>query len=397
MQEIDCFTGANTTGGTRDPSPSSPTVASTTSKTEGDRPGTAKCKICAKPVENAHFESHLKLCQEQKKVDQKKAREARKLKDAKAKAKEAEEGKVDGDSVTGDRPANGADKPDLANGEASSTTSSKKPPTKKSEPSAMKTDGPTKKTKKRKADEGVEGADKEPKKKKVKKTDKDSNKDTAAAVGTPNANEPPKPKMPKPKGPVNVELQCGVALPNGAFCARSLTCKSHSMGAKRSVPGRSAPYDQLLQQYQKKNQAKQQKALLANQAIENTDDVAGEGDGGAVDSEEEKDAVMKAIQRGWGGRPYVEYHHVGSRRRYQSVRRREMVQGVLQGSARFAAHGMNGAGAGAQGGGGVVQSPVEGDDLASKRASLAAALSGKPTGGQRKPSSGSAGGGGGGA
>ena len=30
------------------------------------------------------------------------------------------------------------------------------------------------------------------------------------------------------------------------------------MGAKRAVPGRSLPYDMLLQQYQKKNQAKQQ-------------------------------------------------------------------------------------------------------------------------------------------
>ena len=68
------------------------------------------------------------------------------------------------------------------------------------------------------------------------------------------------PKAKKPaKGPVDVEKQCGVPLPNGALCARSLTCKSHSMGAKRAVPGRSAPYDVLLAQYQKKNQAKQQR------------------------------------------------------------------------------------------------------------------------------------------
>ena len=59
-------------------------------------------------------------------------------------------------------------------------------------------------------------------------------------------------------GPVDVEKQCGVQLPNGAQCARSLTCKSHSMGAKRAVPGRSLPYDMLLSVYQKKNQAKQQ-------------------------------------------------------------------------------------------------------------------------------------------
>lgn len=100
--------------------------------------------------------------------------------------------------------------------------------------------------------------------------------------------EEPKPKVPKPKGnfiiyylhmitimreisrhdgltantvykgPVDVERQCGVTTPSGAPCARSLTCKSHSMGAKRAVPGRSLPYDMLLAAYQKKNQAKQQ-------------------------------------------------------------------------------------------------------------------------------------------
>lgn len=57
---------------------------------------------------------------------------------------------------------------------------------------------------------------------------------------------------------MDVEKQCGVLLPNGQPCARSLTCKSHSMGAKRAVAGRSLPYDMLLAAYQKKNQAKQQ-------------------------------------------------------------------------------------------------------------------------------------------
>lgn len=60
----------------------------------------------------------------------------------------------------------------------------------------------------------------------------------------------------KPKGPVDVEKQCGVPLPQGGMCARSLTCKSHSMGSKRAVTGRSQPYDFLLAQYQKKNHAK---------------------------------------------------------------------------------------------------------------------------------------------
>jgi SCA7, zinc-binding domain len=93
--------------------------------------------------------------------------------------------------------------------------------------------------KKRKADDDDKDKDAPNKKKKTKKDE-------------------PKPKQAKTKGPVDVERQCGVILPNGQQCARSLTCKSHSMGAKRAVPGRSLPYDMLLAQYQKKNQARQQ-------------------------------------------------------------------------------------------------------------------------------------------
>ncbi|CAD6892158.1 unnamed protein product [Tilletia controversa] len=50
--------------------------------------------------------------------------------------------------------------------------------------------------------------------------------------------------------PLNVDKQCGVMTEKGV-CQRSLTCKSHSMGAKRAVPGRSRPYDDLLFDWQK--------------------------------------------------------------------------------------------------------------------------------------------------
>ncbi|KAL9940155.1 hypothetical protein V8E36_000860 [Tilletia maclaganii] len=50
--------------------------------------------------------------------------------------------------------------------------------------------------------------------------------------------------------PLNVDRQCGVITEKGP-CSRSLTCKSHSMGAKRAVPGRSRPYDDLLFEWQK--------------------------------------------------------------------------------------------------------------------------------------------------
>ena len=77
-----------------------------------------------------------------------------------------------------------------------------------------------------------------------------------ATSGTKRKKQPKTKTQTKTKGPVDVERQCGVPLPLGGFCARLLTCKTHSMGAKRAVPGRSAPYDVLLQQYQKRNQAK---------------------------------------------------------------------------------------------------------------------------------------------
>ncbi|KAI0421447.1 hypothetical protein F5X98DRAFT_274300 [Xylaria grammica] len=61
---------------------------------------------------------------------------------------------------------------------------------------------------------------------------------------------------PKDVGPIDVEKQCGVLLSNGQPCVRPLTCKNHSMAAKRTVAGRSLPYDELLADYQKKNRVK---------------------------------------------------------------------------------------------------------------------------------------------
>ncbi|PWN48792.1 SCA7-domain-containing protein [Violaceomyces palustris] len=55
----------------------------------------------------------------------------------------------------------------------------------------------------------------------------------------------------KNKGPLDVDKQCGVINDKGLPCSRSLTCKSHSMGAKRAVEGRSRPYDELLFEWQK--------------------------------------------------------------------------------------------------------------------------------------------------
>ena len=48
------------------------------------------------------------------------------------------------------------------------------------------------------------------------------------------------------KGPFNPDRHCGVINDKNLPCSRSLTCKSHSMGAKRAVKGRSKDYDELL-------------------------------------------------------------------------------------------------------------------------------------------------------
>ncbi|CAI6508809.1 AIS_HP2_G0018450.mRNA.1.CDS.1 [Saccharomyces cerevisiae] len=65
-----------------------------------------------------------------------------------------------------------------------------------------------------------------------------------------------KQRNPTEKHLIDFNKQCGVGLPEGGYCARSLTCKSHSMGAKRAVSGRSKPYDVLLADYHREHQTK---------------------------------------------------------------------------------------------------------------------------------------------
>jgi len=144
--------------------------------------------------------------------------------------------------------------------------------------------------------------------------------------------EEQKPKAAKPKGPVDVEKQCGVTLPNGQQCARSLTCKSHSMGAKRAVPGRSLPYDMLLAAYQKKNQARQQKAAIDASASALFDDDL-DNIAGPVDSDEERDAIMTSIQRSIARpQPLVTRTLFPTRRKYQLVRMKEMLSNAMSGN-----------------------------------------------------------------
>lgn len=264
------------------------------------------CKHCKKVVLKRTAKEHVALCLKSK---QEKARKKKEAREAAQRAKERAE-RADDDDDDDDDPKDGKARKGAANGEG---------------------DDSTKKAKKRKADAED---DKEPKKKKNKK-------------------EEQKPKAPKPKGPVDVEKQCGVTLPNGAQCARSLTCKSHSMGAKRAVPGRSLPYDMLLAAYQKKNQARQQSrwtaivspvdgvlilfsvteaAIDANAPALLDDDLDG-ALSGPVDSDEEKDAVMTAISRSLSRpQPLITRTLFPTRRKYQLVRLKESLSNALSGN-----------------------------------------------------------------
>jgi hypothetical protein len=263
------------------------------------------CKHCKKVVLKRTAKEHVALCLKSKQEKARKKKEAREAAQrAKERAERADEDDDDDDDAKDGKTRKGA---------------------------ANEGDDSTKKGKKRKADAED---DKEPKKKKNKK-------------------EEQKPKAPKPKGPVDVEKQCGVTLPNGAQCARSLTCKSHSMGAKRAVPGRSLPYDMLLAAYQKKNQARQQStwrcdrfchnpianiccpieaAIDANAPALLDDDLDGTL-GGPVDSDEEKDAIMTAISRSLSRpQPLVTRTLFPTRRKYQLVRLKESLSNALSGN-----------------------------------------------------------------
>ena len=285
-----------------------------------------QCKHCKKPMLQAVAYAHIKVCLQkknekaQKKKEQKEAN--RKAREAREKAEKAEEeaavGEDDDESVNGEKSASVAGAKNGAAGAGAGGNASKK----------RKADG--------------EG-DKAPTKKKTKK-------ELEAAA---------KPKGAKPKGPVDVERQCGVLLPNGQMCARSLTCKSHAMGAKRAVPGRSQRYDLLLAAYQKKNQAKQQSTSPTSRSLITSDaadlefteaaidanapllDDAAEN-AGPVDSDEEKELVMAAIAR---ARPRALDQHVfvPMRRRCNYLRVKEMLSNAL-GTARSGGGGVFGSG-----------------------------------------------------
>ncbi|KAL1694411.1 SCA7, zinc-binding domain-containing protein [Schizophyllum commune] len=89
--------------------------------------------------------------------------------------------------------------------------------------------------------------------KKSHKKRKASLEPEAAGPSKKKAKTSTKPIMRRTKGPINLDQQCGVINDKGLQCSRSLTCKSHAMGAKRAVEGRSKDYDTLLLEWQREH------------------------------------------------------------------------------------------------------------------------------------------------
>lgn len=235
-----------------------------------DHPAILKCNHCKRPVLESAMLRHIESCLNKRQEKQRKKKEAKEARDAAARKEKGQDSDEEDvlDSKSINKPGAG---------------------------------------KKRKAID--EGEDTGPNKKKKKKDE-------------------PKAKGGKPKAPVDVERQCGVELPQGGQCARSLTCKSHSMGAKRAVPGRSAPYDKLLMEYQRKNQAKLQKAAMDANAPDPDDDSLPTG---PIDEDEEKETVVASLARAWGGQPLYQKPMVPLRRKYEYNRMKGMLASALGG------------------------------------------------------------------
>ncbi|KAI0999220.1 hypothetical protein K3495_g8974 [Podosphaera aphanis] len=250
-----------------------------------DYPDLTRCLICKKIILKSISGPHVAACNQIKKEKLQRRKEQKEARDREK--REAEETREDDEDE------------DEGNGLKNSKKVAKKSSGKKLDIAEEK------KLKKRKAEADVD-AEKAPRTKKKKKEDL-------------------KPKLSKQRGPVDVERQCGV-MKDGVPCARSLTCKSHSMGAKRAVAGRSLPYDFLLAAYQKKNQAKQQKA-----AIDASAPLEDEPGLGPVDSDEELTAVMHGLSN-WNPQPVCPpIIQIPIERKYMRERLREQLSQATNG------------------------------------------------------------------
>jgi SAGA-associated factor 73 len=237
-----------------------------------DSPDMSVCAHCNKSVLKSSLKAHMKAClsQQNKKKEKLMAKEKARLNSEREREREKEKAgpaplKVKKVQLAASAAAAAAeadgDAEDDDDAEGDEVEAHQPHPPKKTVASGIAAVAGGIKAAKKSAGKNTGGGDGEKKQGKKRKAEAVDAADSSKGPKAKKKKEEPKPKAPKPKGPVDVERQCGVMTPNGVPCARSLTCKSHSMGAKRAVAGRSLPYDMLLAAYQKKNQAKQQSML----------------------------------------------------------------------------------------------------------------------------------------
>ncbi|GAB5589777.1 SAGA complex subunit Sgf73 [Umbelopsis nana] len=165
------------------------------------------------------------------------------------------------------------------------------------------------------------------------KPDKKKKKEKQAKV-----KQAPKEKR---KAPLDLDKQCGVIQgPNNQPCARSLTCKSHSMGAKRAVVGRSQTYDALLAAYQKKSIGRPQnsgaspllqkqtvtpaKLRIPKKVIAAASSATPATEAEIVDSDDEVETIMEAL-RSSCPTPLAEVPRPFISRRNRCIRLRELL------------------------------------------------------------------------
>ncbi|KAG1444478.1 hypothetical protein G6F46_011362 [Rhizopus delemar] len=138
------------------------------------------------------------------------------------------------------------------------------------------------------------------------------------------------------EAPLNLDRQCGVLIPpTNEPCTRAITCKIHSVGAKRAVTGRSQSFNDLIAVYQKKGIGRPQvpdkedqlKVMLeeSSSAGNHVSELNHPEEAGTavddVDSDEETQTIS-AILKGMKPKPLGERQvfYVQRRRKYFKIR-----------------------------------------------------------------------------
>ena len=120
-----------------------------------------------------------------------------------------------------------------------------------------------------------------------------------------------------------MDKQCGVPMPDGGLCARSLSCKSHAVGAKRAVV-RSKPFDELLAKIQKKPMP----TRLSKNAKDSAAGLLFDDSEVVLDSDEEVANVMAGVRKSQGY-PLASKVIMPVRRRRRYWRMRESLYTAL--------------------------------------------------------------------